>query len=279
MSGHGQIKREAVNLKAIVGATVIDGTGAAPRDDATILIDGDRIRWIGRSHDAKIPEHTELIDARNRYVIPGLMDANVHLCGPYPDVLLEYEGRYTELIEEGAQLTLQAGITTVFDTWGPLEPLLAARDRINRGDVVGSRMFVAGTIIGFDGPLSDDFHSPGHFLGPDTIGRINSWFDHGVGRELLWMTPEGVRQRVREYLEHSDIDFLKYASSGHGKFREFIAFSQSVQRAIVEEAHRAGLTAQAHSTTVESLRMAIAAGADLLQLPTSPRPSRFRTIY
>jgi imidazolonepropionase-like amidohydrolase len=257
-----------MKFKAIVGATVLNGTGKAPIGDAVVLVDGDRIHSVAAARgDGAAPENADVVDARGKYVVPGLMDANVHLCGPYPDVLLRYEGRYAALIEEGAQLTLRSGVTTVFDTWGPLESLVAARDRINRGDAVGSRMYVAGTIVGFDGPLSADFFTPGQFLGPGTVRRINAHFEQGLGPDLCWRTPDGVRRAVGDYIERSGVDFVKYASSGHGQFRHLIALSQPAQEAIVDEAHRAGRTVQAHTTTVESLRMAVEAGVDLVQHP------------
>jgi imidazolonepropionase-like amidohydrolase len=261
-------------LKAIVGAAVIDGTGSAPINDGVVLIEGGRIRSVATGADAVVPERAEVIDARGRYVIPGLMDANVHLFGgTTPDLVLEYEGRYAELVQEAAQIALRSGLTTVFDTWGPLEPLVDIRARINRGEVVGSRIFIAGNIIGFAGPLSPDFFPTGTTFGPDTVDRINRQWEQGVGRELMWLTPESIGRRVREYIERSSIDFVKYAASGH-KDMEFLTFSEAAQRAIVEEGHRAGLTVQAHTTSVESLRMEIDAGADLLQHGdlTGPEP-------
>jgi imidazolonepropionase-like amidohydrolase len=272
-----------MNRKAIVGATVLDGTGGPPVKDATVLIEGERIVSVTSdvsNPERAVPEDTEVISAPGRYVIPGLMDANVHLfAGIVPDLLLEYEDRYADLVEEAAQVTLRAGVTTVFDTWGPLAPLRAVRDRINRGDVIGSRMFIAGNIIGFDGPLSPDFYSAGNLFGPETTARINLQWEAGVGRELMWLTEAGVRAKVRDYVEKSGIDFVKYAASGH-KEMQFITFSEPVQRAIVEEGHRVGVTVQAHTTSVESLRMALEAGVDLLQHGdlTGPEPMPDETL-
>ncbi len=262
----------AVELTAVVGGTVIDGTGRAPVADAVVLIEGDRIRSVAPG--AAVPASADVVDAHGKYVIPGLLDANVHLTCPLPDVLLQYDGRFTDIVIEAAQNTLRSGVTTVFDTWGHLPSLLEARDLINRGESVGSRIFAAGNIIGLDGPLSADFFPPGATFGPQTLDRINREWDQGVGRDLLWRTPEGIRERVRAYIESSGIDFVKYAASGHASHRQFVTFAEPAQRIIVEEAHRAGLTAQAHSTTVTSLAMSIAAGVDLVQHGnfTGPEP-------
>ena len=252
-----------MTLTAIAGATVVDGTGRPPLRDAVVLIDGRRIVSVTPARETVLPGSATMIDATGRHVVPGLMDANAHLFSAFPDVILEHEGRYDQVVEEAAQVALKAGITTVFDTWGPLRPLTTVRDRINRGEVVGSRMFVAGNIIGFGGPFSSDFSSPGDFLGPEIVDRVNREWEQGVGQDLMWLTADGIRRRVREYIEHSDVDFIKYGACGHST--PVLLFSETAQRAIVEEGHRAGITVQAHTITVESLRMEIEAGADLLQ--------------
>jgi imidazolonepropionase-like amidohydrolase len=125
-------------------------------------------------------------------------------------------------------------------------------------------MYVAGNIIGLGGPLSADFSPTGDTFADATVARINERWEQGVGGSLAWRTPEQVRALVRAYIESSGIDFVKYAGSAHVDM-QFIVFSADAQRAIVEEGHRAGLRVQAHTTSVESLRMEIAAGADLLQ--------------
>jgi len=251
-----------MTLRAIVGGTVVDGTGRPPIPNATVVVEGGRVRSVMPATDVAPPIAAEVIDATGRYVIPGLMNANAGLCFLPPDMLLEYEGRYSALIEEAAQITLKAGVTTEYSTLGPLEPLVTARDRIDRGEVTASRIFIGGNIIGFGGPLSSDFMGPVRGFGADTVERINSIWEQGVGPDLLWLTPKDVRIRVRQYIERSAIDLLKYAACSHND--ALITFSEAAQRAIVEEGHRAGLTVQAHTYSVESLRMEIEAGADLL---------------
>ncbi|MFL1375792.1 amidohydrolase family protein [Nocardiopsis protaetiae] len=252
----------------LAGATVIDGVSEKGTDGRSILVDGGRIAAIGRPDEIPVPEGTETIDLSGKFVIPGLMNANVHLfVNVLFETLVRYEGGYEDLIAEAAQVALRGGMTTVFDTWGPRRALMAVRDRIDRGELVGSRIRCAGNIIGFDGPFSADFDGriPGigssHF-----VDRVNAAWVENTGRHLMWLTPEAVGEEVRAYIGHG-IDFVKYASNEHGgtSAGAFLQFSERTQRAIVDEAHRAGLTAQSHTASVEGLRMSVEAGCDLVQ--------------
>src|SRR4051794_20217580 len=107
---------------AYVGATLIDGTGRAPLPDSAVVVSGERVTWAGPASELDRSAGPKVVDVAGRYVMPGLMDANVHLIFQSdPDVLLRYEdGRYDDLALEAAQVTLRAGITTVFDTMGPV---------------------------------------------------------------------------------------------------------------------------------------------------------------
>jgi imidazolonepropionase-like amidohydrolase len=254
----------AAQVVAITGATVIDGTGSPPLPDAVVVLRNGRIESLGPARTVRIPAEATRLDARGKYVIPGLMDANLHLyLNGDLESLVTFEGRYHEVVLEGAQIALKAGMTTVFDTWGPRAALVRARDMINSGAAPGSRIYLAGNIIGFSGPLSADFRgaSAAHVSKAFTK-RINDTWEQGTGRELLWMPPDSLRAAIATYAA-LDLDFLKYGGSGHVDMN-FLSFSERQQRVIVEEGHRAGKTVQAHVTSPESIDMAIEAGADIL---------------
>ncbi len=257
----------------VTGATVIDGTGAAPVNGAVIVIEGNKITAVGPRSAVSIPAGAREINAAGKFVIPGLMDANVHhVLNMSIEFHARYEDRYEDLIEEAAQVALRNGVTTVFDSWGPLQPLLNVRDRIARGEVVGARMFVAGNIVGLSGPLGRDFNPLAETIATKAlVKRINGLYEENVGPALLWRTPDEIRIEIRKYIARG-IDFLKYAASGHGSNRvrssthdDFLMFTPEAQRAIVEECRRAGISVQIHAMTVESLRQGIEAGADMGQ--------------
>ncbi len=255
----------------ITGGTVIDGTGTAPFENYSVLIENGRITAIGQ--DVEMPEGASIIDATGKFLIPGLMDANGHMTFlGLVEEIAKFEGRIHEIAIESAQFALKGGVTTVFDTAGPREPLIKAREMINAGEVPGSRLYIAGNIIGFDGPFSDDFLYDSEYIDVEsttdpklleTQARLNEIWSQGVGNYLVGLGPEEVRPIIAEYVK-KDIDYVKYASSVHDPAKKFIMFSPRVQRVIVEEAHKAGLTVQAHITTPESLDMAIEAGVDII---------------
>lgn len=121
---------------ALVGGTVIDGTGAPPRPRCTIVIRGDRIVAVGPN--VAIPEGASRIDVSGKSVVPGLVDMHGHL----------YANNGTEIRNEFiayAHLYLAGGVTTVFSP-GDFDPVgtVAFRDSVNRGVEVGPRIFTAG---------------------------------------------------------------------------------------------------------------------------------------
>ena len=116
----------------IRGGTLLDGTGAAPRPDAAVVVDGERIIACGRSADIAVPEGATVIEARGRTILPGLIDMHVHtsLCG-----------------EESFPLFLALGVTTIRDCAAEPSELLPLRGRVASGDVVGPRIVSMGPIL------------------------------------------------------------------------------------------------------------------------------------
>ena len=259
------------------GATLIDGTGAPPLENSVIVIEGNKFSLVGSEKDINIPEGANIIDAQGKYIIPGMMDANIHL---FRDVSIEFIARYEDrlelLIAEAAQIALKYGLTTVFDTWGPLQPLMNVRDRINRNVIPGSRLFVAGNIVGLSGPFGRDFNTRASWVAPQRfVTRINAMFEENTGPQLSLLSPEQLRGEIKIYIDRG-IDFLKYAVNGHDckgcsglpeklNLAWLLLFTPEAQKVIVEESHRASITVQTHTNTVVALRQAVEAGVDLMQ--------------
>ena len=114
---------------AFVDVAVLRGDAPGVRAHQTVLVEGDRIAWVGPAAAARLPAGTVRIDGRGRTLLPGFADMHVHV----PDA--------------GALLTYVAnGITTVRNLWGTAATL-ALRDSTARGLLLGPRVVTAGAIL------------------------------------------------------------------------------------------------------------------------------------
>jgi imidazolonepropionase-like amidohydrolase len=125
------LRIEGADAIALTGATVIDGSGAAPKRNAVVAIVKDRIAYVGGRAGVRFGRDVKKLDLKGRWVIPGFVDTHVHLPGgnaaaPFLAQLAAF------------------GTTTVRDT---ASALTALRDRIARGEVVGPRLLAAGALI------------------------------------------------------------------------------------------------------------------------------------
>ena len=76
---HAQQNSSATKLLVFSHVTVIDGTGAPPRPDQTVVLEGDRIMRIGPASQIGVPKNAQFVDAHGLYLIPGLWDMHVHI--------------------------------------------------------------------------------------------------------------------------------------------------------------------------------------------------------
>jgi imidazolonepropionase-like amidohydrolase len=253
----------AETVTALVGATLIDGHGGPPVPDVTIVVRGNRIAQIGPRASVAVPPGAHVVDASGKFATPGFIDTNVHISlYNNGESMVRYEDRFTELVLETAQLVLKHGVTTVRDSYGALLPLIAVRDSIARGHLIGPRILVAGNIVGWGGPKSPTFSNAAPATYFDEL--MMDYIAQGSGEELLDMSPDELRVAINAYLDKGP-DFIKYGGTSHTN--NLITFSPRQQEALVEEVHRRGLIAEVHSTNPEPLRMSVLAGIDLIQHP------------
>jgi imidazolonepropionase-like amidohydrolase len=114
---------------ALVGATLLDGSGGPPLPDATIVVRRGRIESVGTRGGFTLPARTTQVDVSGRWIMPGLIDAHGH-------------------IERWALPRYLAwGVTTVRDLHGQIDSILHLRQEVNLGAVRGPRMYSAGAMI------------------------------------------------------------------------------------------------------------------------------------
>jgi imidazolonepropionase-like amidohydrolase len=148
---------------AILGGTLIDGTGAAPVTDAAVVIRKGRIAAAGPRSKVKIPKHANLVDAKGKFILPGLWDMHAHF----------------EQVEWGP-IYLAAGVTTVRDCGNEFEFITAVRDAVAQGRGLGPRLLLAGIFDG-TGPLALGVERV------DTLEQARQWVDryHDAGFQQM----------------------------------------------------------------------------------------------
>jgi imidazolonepropionase-like amidohydrolase len=245
----------AAQLSAIRAGRLIDPDKGTSLTDQVILVRGNRIEEVGK--DVVIPAEAKIIDLTKMTVLPGLIDCHTHLADGAHDSepLGQFKKTAAQVALESvpnARVTLESGFTTVRDV-GVYRALVdvALRDAINRGDIPGPRMFVAGsyvTIAGGAGALTG--------LAPD----ITLPWDLHYGEAN---SPWEVRKVIRQ-LAHDGVDHIKTLSSGavltHGSNPKSQEFTLEELQAAVDEASHFGLRVEAHAHSAEGIKNAIRAG-------------------
>jgi len=118
---------------AVLHGTLVDGTGAAPVEDAALIIRGDRVEAVGKADEREAPEGARVIDASGKTVMPGLIEGHAHIGGDPTRV-------------QWLRLSLQRGITTICDVNANLSGI-KLRDAVNAGCVRGCARIVAGCMV------------------------------------------------------------------------------------------------------------------------------------
>ena len=117
----------------IQGGTLIDGTGRPPISDAVIVFQDGRIREVGRRGEVSVPSNAEVIDARGKTILPGLIDGHCHYRDWMGEVYLHY------------------GVVTCPNiSNNPVDWIIAQREGVRNGTIRGPRVWAAGNVI--DGP-------------------------------------------------------------------------------------------------------------------------------
>ncbi len=252
-------------VTVIRAGKLIDVDAGRALSNQTIFIRNGKIESIGEN--LAIPPGATIIDLSKMTVLPGLIDCHTHLAdGAHDgngDPMSQLRRTASQVVLESvpnARVTLESGFTTVRDV-GVYRALndVALRDAINKGYIVGPRMFVAGayiTITGGAGAMTGfapDITLPWDFH----YGEANS--------------PWEVRQKVRQ-LAHDGVDHIKVLSTGavltHGSNPNSSEFTPEELQAAVSEATNFGLRVEAHAHAPQGIKNAIRAGVASIEHAT-----------
>ena len=224
----------------LVGALLIDGTGAEPARGRAVVVEDGRIARV--VSDGELPRGRR-VDLAGATLRPGLINCHVHLClGAEADPIRPLRDDSVALVAlkamGRAQASLAAGVTTVRDLGGHHYAEMAVRRAVAEGIVAGPRIVAAGKVICMTG-------GHGHWTGREADG------------------PDDVRRAVREQLK-AGADVIKLIATGGvltpGVEPGAAQLSFAEMAAAVEEATRAGRRTAAHAQGSRGVADAVAAG-------------------
>jgi len=257
---------------AIIHAgTLLDHPGKAPRGPATIAVKDGRVAAVadGYQESSYFSEvfsakaTVRIIDLRNSFVLPGLMDAHVHITAQ-PSLFVNNARNGGGKISKSdfalnanvhAQRTLAAGFTAVRDVGSDDESVFALRDAINQGLVPGPTIVAAGPTLSATGGHGDRGNGASSSLHADERRELG-----------VCDGADECRQAVRHNIRLGS-DLIKFTATGG--FMSATGTQQQYEaeemRAIVETAHQRKLKVAAHVYSAAAARVALGAGVDSLE--------------
>jgi imidazolonepropionase-like amidohydrolase len=169
---------------ALTHVRVIDGTGAAAREDQTVVLGHGKIESVSDAAAASAPKDAQLLDLHGYSVIPGLVGMHDHLVYPLGN------GIYGEMAFSFPRLYLAGGVTTIRTT-GALEPYtdIELKKQIDHGEMPGPKIHVTGPYLEGAGTFALQMHQ---LNGPeDATKTVNYWLDEGVDnfKAYMFITP------------------------------------------------------------------------------------------
>ena len=246
---------------AVKAGTLLDGTGAGPTKNVTVLIVDGRIIEVGKN--VSIPGGADVIDLGDATLMPGFIDSHIHLTGRYIGEGDNWQdAKVRDLPQEdairgvrNARLTLEAGFTTVRNVGAGSFSDIALRNMINHGVVPGPRILAGGHSLGITG---------GHC---DSNGYVPPIFDpdirHGIA-DGVDQVMASVRYQIKQ-----GADVIKFCATG-GVLSEGDAvgvqqYTLEEMEALVETAHLAERKVAAHAHGNEGIKVAVQAGVDSIE--------------
>jgi len=247
-------------LTLIHAGTLIDGVSDAARHQVTVAVDGDRIASVSDGFTAPGPADT-VIDLSGATLTPGWIDCHVHLdleitAHTATDEAVLNPADYAILAVANARKTLLAGFTTVRNVGDKFNSTISLRRAIQKGTVVGPRIYSAGGPIGTTGGHAD----PTDGLSQEVMDRIR--------RKCVINGPEEAREAVREHYKEG-ADLIKIMASGGVLSMESSGDNPQMDedeiKAVVTTAHEYGMKVAVHAHGAEAIRRSGIGGVDSIE--------------
>ena len=236
----------------IEDAVLIDGTGRQPVKQISVLVRDERIAEIKRGKfSSSQRKNAQVINAENKYLIPGLMDMHIHLAG---SIKVTKDGlREVELdMQKGIRALhgyLYSGVTSIYDSGNIPDFILALREQERSGAILSPRIFATGGIVTYPGS---------HGSGPGAT-LVDDW-------------PEAIPELDKHIKRQPDILKLTLEERGWGARPMIPKLPLPLMERIIEYYNDRGIRTTAHTASEIRARQAIFAGIDALSHPVIVGP-------
>ena len=241
---------------------LLDRPGHAPRGPSTIIVRDGKVAEVRDGFVAPGADDT-LVDLKDRFVLPGLIDMHVHFYASGNPLMQRLAAATSDreddllLAQANARRTLEAGFTTVRDLGGDPRGMRALRDAVTRGDVSGPTIINAGEMISVSGGHGD----------ANGLNRDLTEIAHRHG-EAICNGPDDCRRAVRQQVSMG-AEVIKFAATG-GVLSNVAGglgkqMTDEEMRAIVETAHGFDRKVAAHAHAKEGVDAALNAGVDSIE--------------
>jgi len=239
---------------------LLDVKNGALRKVVTLVVEGDKIARIEPGYTAA-PVGAEIIDLKDKTVLPGLIDCHVHIeweqsRNSYTEKYILNDADIAFRARVYAERTLRAGFTTVRDLGGQ-GANIALRNAINTGWATGPRILTAGHVLSITG---------GH--GDATTGAKFDLFDAPGPEEGIADGPDECRKAVREQVKRG-ADCIKVCATGGvislARDGRLPHYAEDELEAIVRTARDLGVDVAAHAHSDEGIRRAVLAGVKSIE--------------
>jgi imidazolonepropionase-like amidohydrolase len=227
--------------------TVIDGTGAAPKPDFTVVVDGDRIATVTPTVAAGPPRGV-VIDGRGKFLIPGLMDVHIHLVGWEKALNPDGTHKTNRALAEAALASyIYDGFTTVLDVGNQPENILYERGEERAGRIQSPRIFATGNLITYPGSHGDvmairisDFEKDKALLDkhileqkPDILKL--TYDEEGWGtRPMITLMPTELLHQIIEYYNLHGIRTTVHISNERRAIEAIYAGSDTLAHPVIQ---------------------------------------------
>jgi imidazolonepropionase-like amidohydrolase len=264
----GGASAHATEWTVVHAGRLLDVPGEAPRGRSSVIIRDGRVERIEAGFvDADALDLSEgdavtMHDLSAYFVLPGLIDGHVHLTLQFsPGYRLEWvtQSAADDAMRAAryARITLEAGFTTVRDVGATSgDAIFALRDGIERGDVVGPRLFAAGSVISITGGHGD--FSLGYER--DVSALLSS---SGIC-DGVYACRRAVRQQIKDGADHIKLTATAGVLSESAAGLEQQFFDDELE-AIISTAHSMGRRVTAHAHGANGIKAALRAGVDTIE--------------